>query len=72
MNNFDTKQKSMEYLFYCMPPNTKQDLESKRLTNFGQNTSSFRKNSTTIYLTTTPSKSFCIIFVDIFADIIDT
>ena len=63
----------MEYLFYYMPPKPNKIWEDKdRTANFGQNTSFFfYKIWTTTYLTTTPSKSFYIIFVDIFSEIIN-
>ena len=70
VNNFDIKQKRHHQY---MPPTPNKIYEVKgyqNTTNFGQNTGLFRKNWTTTYLTTTPSKSFYIIFVDIFDKII--
>ena len=43
-----------------------EDKDEQNRANFDQNTSLSYKNSATTYLTTTPSKSFYIIFVDIF------
>ena len=59
----------MEYLFYYMPQTPNKIWKDKGLqntANFGQNTSFFCKNWTKTYLTTTHSKTFNIIFVDIF------
>ena len=64
----------MEYLFYYMPPTPEKIWEDKgqqNTANFGQNAILFCKNWTTTYLTTTPSKSFYITFVDFFPDIIN-
>ena len=52
-------KKSMEYLFYYLPPipkNIREDRDEQNTAYFGQNTSLFCKNWTTTYLTTTPSK----------------
>ena len=67
-------KKSMGYMFYYMPPIPNKIWGEKGYQNtahFGQNTSFFRKNWTTPYLSTTPSKSFYIIFVDIFSKVIN-
>ena len=70
VNNFNIKQKKHGIYVLLYATNTKQDLERYRLTKhskvWSKHTSCFPKNWTTTYLTTFPSKSFYIIFVDIF------
>ena len=69
VNNFDIKQKKARNICFIIChqhqttsgkiKTTKQQISVKRQV-------FFRKNCTTTYLTTTPSKSFYIVFLDIF------
>ena len=68
VNNFVFKQKKAWNICVniCHQHQTRSGKikANNKTANFGHNTSLFRKNWTTIYLTTAPSKSFYITFVD--------
>ena len=69
MSNFDIKQKKHGIfisLYVPAPNKSWEDKDKQNTASSGQNTSFFCKNWTRKYSTTTPSKSFYIIFVDIF------
>ena len=63
----------MKCLFCYMPPTPNKIWQDNGQQNnkFWSKHKCFRKNGTITYLTITPSKSFYIIFVDIFSEIIN-
>ena len=58
VNNFNMKQKeNMEYLFFHIPPDRIKVSECEQGTvNFSDNTTTFKKKSTTTYLAATKFK----------------
>ena len=74
MNNFYIKQKKHGICFIICHQHQTKSGEKKAIKTqhiLVKTLVFFRKNWTTPYLTTTPSKSFYIIFVDIFSEIIN-
>ena len=74
VNNFDIKQKKAWNICFiiCHQHQTRSGkIKTNKTQQISVKTQGFScKNSTTTYLTTTPSKSFYFIFVDIISEII--
>ena len=69
VSNFDIKQKkawSIRFIVFQQHQTRFGKIKANKTGNSGHNPSFFRKNWTTTYLITTPSKSLYIIFVYIF------